>query len=66
MNKTKSSFYKEVRMKDELVKLVKENQELLNALNKLWSVRGTPWTLEQTQQQERIYAEVEIVLKKYT
>ena len=53
-------------MKDELVKLVKENQELLNALNKLWSVRGTPWTLEQTQQQERIYAEVEIILKKYT
>ena len=53
-------------MKDELVKLVKENQELLNALNKLWNVRGTPFTLEQTQQQERIYAEVEIILKKYT
>jgi len=50
---------------DEIIKLLKENMYLLDALKKLWSVRGSPFTLEQTQHQERIYAEIENILKKY-
>lgn len=50
---------------NETIKLLKENMCLLDALKKLWSVRGTPLTLEQTQYQERIYVEIENILKKY-
>jgi len=50
---------------NKITKLVKDNMQLLDALKKLWSVRGTSFTLEQTQHQERVHVEIENILKKY-
>lgn len=49
-----------------LERLIKEKEELFNALKSLWNVRGTPFTLEQTQQQEKVYKDVEKIIKRYS
>jgi len=47
-------------------RLIKEKEELYNALKLLWKVRGNPFTIEQTQQQIEVYSEVEDIIKKYS